>query len=87
MVIATHNVGGRRGTGCVRMGGHQEGYTRPPHPTGEKIALGLEQAETLAGFVSMGAVAKAAPPVTRPSRDQVLSVWACVDVAKAVVVR
>ncbi len=37
LVIATHNVGGRRGTGCVRMGGHQEGYTRPPHPTGEKI--------------------------------------------------
>jgi len=37
LVIATHNVGGRRGTGCVRMGGHQEGYTRPPHPTGEKL--------------------------------------------------
>ena len=37
LVIATYNVGGRRGTGCVRMGGHQEGYTRPPHPTGEKI--------------------------------------------------
>jgi arsenite oxidase large subunit len=37
LVLATHNVGGRRGTGCVRMGGHQEGYTRPPHPTGEKI--------------------------------------------------
>ncbi len=37
LVLATHNVGGRRGTGCVRMGGHQEGYVRPPHPTGEKI--------------------------------------------------
>jgi len=37
LVIATHNVGGRRGTGCVRMGGHQEGYTRPPHPIGEKL--------------------------------------------------
>lgn len=37
VVIATHNVGGRRGTGCVRMGGHQEGYARPPHPTGEKL--------------------------------------------------
>ena len=37
LVIATHNVGGRRGTGCVRMGGHQEGYARPPHPTGEKL--------------------------------------------------
>jgi arsenite oxidase large subunit len=31
LVLATHNVG-RRGTGCVRMGGHQEGYTRPPYP-------------------------------------------------------
>lgn len=32
LVLATHNVGGRRGTGCVRMGGHQEGYARPPYP-------------------------------------------------------
>jgi arsenite oxidase large subunit len=42
LVIATHNVGGRRGTGAVRMGGHQEGYTRPPHPTGEKIYVDQE---------------------------------------------
>ena len=42
LVLATHNVGGRRGTGCVRMGGHQEGYTRPPHPTGEKIYVDQE---------------------------------------------
>jgi len=41
LVIATHNVG-RRGTGVVRMGGHQEGYTRPPHPTGEKIYIDQE---------------------------------------------
>ncbi|MDE1977871.1 MAG: arsenate reductase (azurin) large subunit [Betaproteobacteria bacterium] len=32
VVAATHNVGSRRGTGWVRMGGHQEGYTRPPYP-------------------------------------------------------
>ncbi|WP_136416081.1 arsenate reductase (azurin) large subunit [Herbaspirillum sp. ST 5-3] len=31
LVLATHNVG-RRGTGVVRMGGHQEGYTRPHYP-------------------------------------------------------
>lgn len=31
VVLATHNVG-RRGTGVVRMGGHQEGYTRPSYP-------------------------------------------------------
>ena len=31
LVLATHNVG-RRGTGVFRMGGHQEGYTRPPYP-------------------------------------------------------
>lgn len=41
LVIATQNVG-RRGTGCVRMGGHQEGYARPPHPTGEKINIDQE---------------------------------------------
>lgn len=33
LVLATHNIG-RRGTGCVRMGGHQEGYARPPYPGG-----------------------------------------------------
>ncbi|RME57035.1 MAG: arsenate reductase (azurin) large subunit, partial [Caldilineae bacterium] len=31
LALATHNIG-RRGTGCCRMGGHQEGYTRPPYP-------------------------------------------------------
>ena len=36
LVLATHNVG-RRGTGVVRMGGHQEGYTRPPYPGKSKI--------------------------------------------------
>lgn len=41
LVLATQNIG-RRGTGCVRMGGHQEGYTRPPHPTGEKIYVDQE---------------------------------------------
>jgi arsenite oxidase large subunit len=41
LVLATRNVG-RRGTGVVRMGGHQEGYTRPPHPTGEKIYVDQE---------------------------------------------
>lgn len=46
LVIATHNVGGRRGTGCVRMGGHQEGYARPPHPTGEKL---YQDQEIIAG--------------------------------------
>src|SRR5690625_427660 len=41
LVIATHNVG-RRGTGCVRMGGHQEGYTRPPYPGNDKIYIDQE---------------------------------------------
>ena len=40
-MIATHNVG-RRGTGCVRMGGHQEGYTRPPYPGNSKIYVDQE---------------------------------------------
>jgi arsenite oxidase large subunit len=42
LVIATHNVGGRRGTGCVRMGGHQEGYARPPYPGNSKIYIDQE---------------------------------------------
>ena len=29
LAFATHSVG-REGTGCVRLGGHQEGYVRPP---------------------------------------------------------
>ena len=33
LAVATHNVG-QRGTGVVRMGGHQEGYVRPPYPGG-----------------------------------------------------
>ena len=41
LVLATHNVG-RRGTGCVRMGGHQEGYTRPPYPGDKKIYVDQE---------------------------------------------
>jgi arsenite oxidase large subunit len=41
LALATHNVG-RRGTGCVRMGGHQEGYTRPPYPGNTKIYIDQE---------------------------------------------
>lgn len=41
LAIATRNVG-RRGTGCVRMGGHQEGYTRPPYPGDKKIYIDQE---------------------------------------------
>ena len=41
LVIATHNVG-RRGTGCVRMGGHQEGYTRPAYPGPKMIFVDEE---------------------------------------------
>ena len=41
LVLATHNVG-RRGTGVVRMGGHQEGYARPPYPGDHKIYVDQE---------------------------------------------
>lgn len=41
VVLATRNVG-RRGTGVVRMGGHQEGYTRPPYPGDSKIYVDQE---------------------------------------------
>lgn len=40
LVLATHNVG-RRGTGVIRMGGHQEGYARPKF-TGNKIYIDQE---------------------------------------------
>ena len=39
--LATQNVG-RRGTGVCRMGGHQEGYTRPPYPGNSKIYIDQE---------------------------------------------
>ncbi|HJW54698.1 MAG TPA: arsenate reductase (azurin) large subunit [Burkholderiaceae bacterium] len=41
LVLATQNVG-RRGTGVCRMGGHQEGYTRPPYPGDKKIYIDQE---------------------------------------------
>jgi arsenite oxidase large subunit len=41
LVIATQNVG-RRGTGVCRLGGHQEGYTRPPYPGNSKIYIDRE---------------------------------------------
>ena len=46
LVLATANVG-RRGTGVVRMGGHQEGYVRPPYP-GPRPAPFIDQ-EIMAG--------------------------------------
>ena len=41
VVLATRNVG-RRGTGVMRMGRHQEGYTRPPYPGDSKIYVDQE---------------------------------------------
>ncbi len=41
LALATHNIG-RRGTGCSRMGGHQEGYARPPYP-GPRPAYYIDQ--------------------------------------------
>lgn len=41
LALATHNVG-RRGTGVCRLGGHQEGYTRPPYPGTQKIYIDQE---------------------------------------------
>jgi nitroreductase len=38
-------------------------------------ALGLQTHETLAGFISIGAVTKAPPPVERVERDRVFSSW------------
>lgn len=46
LVLATHNVG-RRGTGVCRLGGHQEGYARPPYP-GPRPAPYIDQ-EIIAG--------------------------------------
>lgn len=41
LVLATHNVG-RRGTGVCRLGGHQEGYARPPYPGKQPIYIDQE---------------------------------------------
>lgn len=41
LVLATQNVG-RRGTGVCRLGGHQEGYARPPYP-GSRPAVYIDQ--------------------------------------------
>ncbi|MBV1790260.1 arsenate reductase (azurin) large subunit [Marinobacterium sp. D7] len=41
LVLATHNLG-RRGTGVCRLGGHQEGYARPPYP-GSRPAKYIDQ--------------------------------------------
>jgi nitroreductase len=41
-----------------------------------RAALGVERHETLAGFVSIGAIAKVPPPAERRERSAVLSEWA-----------
>jgi nitroreductase len=41
-----------------------------------RAALGVRGHETLAGFISIGAIAKVPPPAVRPSRNVVLSTWA-----------
>lgn len=41
LALATHNVG-REGTGVCRLGGHQEGYVRPPYPGDKKIDIDQE---------------------------------------------
>ncbi|MBN1008778.1 arsenate reductase (azurin) large subunit [Amphritea pacifica] len=41
LVLATHNVG-RRGTGVCRLGGHQEGYARPPYPGKRPVYIDQE---------------------------------------------
>ncbi len=42
IALATGNIG-RPGGGCVRMGGHQEGYVRPDYPGGRprRISISL----------------------------------------------
>ena len=41
-----------------------------------RIALGLQADEVLAGFISIGTIAKAPPPAVRPPRERVWSRWA-----------
>lgn len=41
-----------------------------------RSALGVEEHETLAGFVSMGTIVKAPPAACRAPRERVLSAWA-----------
>jgi nitroreductase len=40
-----------------------------------RTALGVAAGEALAGFISIGSIAKAPPPAARPPRDLVWSSW------------
>jgi nitroreductase len=40
-----------------------------------RLALGVQRDEVLAGFISIGTIAKAPPPAARPPRDRVWSSW------------
>ncbi len=42
LALLTGNIG-KPGTGCSRLGGHQEGYVRPPYPGG-RPALNIDEA-------------------------------------------
>jgi arsenite oxidase large subunit len=42
LALLTGNIG-KPGTGCSRLGGHQEGYVRPPYPGG-RPALNVDEA-------------------------------------------
>ena len=54
VAIQTHSVG-RVGTGVCRLGGHQEGYTRPPAPAGmpdRKNLVVIDKEAAGSGFLS-----------------------------------
>lgn len=65
LMLAAHALG----YGAIVLSGErcQDEYLRQ--------ALGLEPHETLAGFVSLGAIAKAPPAAGRRSCNEVMSVW------------
>ena len=56
VALATGNIG-RPGGGCVRMGGHQEGYSRPDYPDRGRlhISISYSSPETAASTTSGGA--------------------------------
>jgi len=66
LLLAAHTMG----YGAIMLSGER------CQDEGVRAALGIRSDETLTGFVSIGAIAKAPPPAARPARNAVLSTWA-----------
>jgi len=77
LVLATHNVG-RRGTGVCRLGGHQEGYARPPYPGKRPIYIDQEIIKGNGKMLTVWACnAFQSNQEIIKGNGKMLTVWAC----------